>query len=131
MFGGLFCTAFGLTIIALVLYADRSVKSAKRTGVRVTAQVIGHEEKVGTYNSRSYYAKVRFPGPDGRWWEHQSIQGHPKPLQRDYVDVWYDPADPTDVTVDEPGGRSRLVVGVGAGLLFTALGVYWTLDEFR
>ena len=34
-------------------------------------------------------------------------------------------SDPTQVTVDEPGGRSRLVVGVGLGLLFAALGIYF------
>lgn len=131
MFGGLFCTAFGLAVIALVVYGDRSVKAAKHTGVRVTAQVIGQEEKVGTYGARSYYTRVRFPGPDGQWREHLSIQGHSKPVQREYVDVWYDPADPAEVTVDEPGGRSRLIVGICAGLLFTSLGVYWMVDEIR
>jgi hypothetical protein len=29
------------------------------------------------------------------------------------------------VTVDEPGNRSRLVVGVGIGALVVALGVYF------
>ena len=50
---------------------------------------------------------------------------HVGPVHRELVDVWYDPADPTQVTVDEPGGRSRLVVGIGLGLLFAALGVFF------
>ena len=125
MFGGLFFIAFGLAMVALVVYGDRSVTSAKHTGVRVSAQVIGQEVEVGAKGSRFYHTKVRFPGPNGQWLEHVSTQGHSKPVQRELVDVWYDPADPTQVTVDEPGGRSRLYVGVGLGLLFAALGVYF------
>jgi len=125
MFGGLFCIAFGLAMVALVIVGDRSVKSAKHTGVRVYAQVIGQEVELGAKGSRFYHTKVRFPGPNGQWLEHVSIQGHSKPQHRELVDVWYDPADPTQVTVDEPGERSRLVVGVGIGLLVAALGVYF------
>ena len=125
MFGGLFFIGFGLAMVALVVFGDRSVESAKHTGVRVSAQVIGQEVEVGAKGSRFYHTKVRFPGPNGQWLEHVSIQGHSKPVQRELVDVWYDPADPTQVTVDEPGGRSRLYVGVGLGLLFAALGVYF------
>jgi hypothetical protein len=125
MFGGLFCIAFGLAMIAIVIFGDRTVRNAKRTGVRVSAQVIGEEVEVGTQGSRFYHTKVRFPGPNGQWLEHVSIQGHSKPVHRELVDVWYDPADPTQVTVDEPGGRSRLIVGVAIGLLFVALGVYF------
>ena len=125
MFGGLFCIAFGLAMIAIVVYGDRSVTKAKHTGVQVTAHVIGQEVEVGAKGSRFYHTKVRFPGPNGQWVEHVSIQGHSKPVQRELVDVWYDPADPTQVTVDEPGGRSRLIVGVGIGLLVVALGVYF------
>jgi len=125
MFGGLFFIGFGLAMVALVVHGDRSVKSARHTGVRVSAQVIGQEVEIGAKGSRFYHTKVRFPGPNGQWLEHVSIQGHSKPVQRELVDVWYDPADPAQVTVDEPGGRSRLVVGVGLGLLFTALGVYF------
>ena len=128
MFGGLFFIGFGLAMVALVVFGDRSVKSAKHTGVRVSAQVIGQEVEVGAKGSRFYHTKVRFPGPNGRWLEHVSIQGHSKPVQRELVDVWYDPADPTQVTVDEPGGRSRLYVGVGLGLLFAALGVYFIVS---
>lgn len=122
---GLFFIGFGTAMIAVVVYGDRSVKSAKRTGVRVTAQVIGQEVEVGAKGSRFYHTKVRFPGPNGQWLEHVSIQGHSKPVQRELVDVWYDPADPTTVTVDEPGGRGRLVIGVGIGLLVIALGGYF------
>lgn len=128
MFGGLFCIAFGIVMIALVLYGDRSVKTAKRTGVRTTAQVIGEDVKVGVNNTRSYYTRVRFQGPDGRWLEHGSIQGHSKPQQRTTVEVWYDPANPTDVTVDEPGVRSRLIVGLTIGLAITAFGGYLLVD---
>jgi Protein of unknown function (DUF3592) len=125
MSGGVFCIGFGLAMVALVIFGDRSVKNAKRTGVRVSAQVIGQEVEVGSKGSRFYHTKVRFPGPNGQWLEHVSIQGHSKPLHRELVDVWYDPADPTQVTVDEPGNRSRLVVGVGIGALVVALGVYF------
>jgi hypothetical protein len=125
MFGGLFCIGFGLAMVALVIFGDRSVNNAKHTGVRVSAQVIGQEVEVGANGSRFYHTKVRFPGPNGQWLEHASIQGHSKPLRRELVDVWYDPADPTQVTVDEPGKRSRLIVGVGIGLLFAALGVFF------
>ena len=125
MFGGLFCILFGLAMVAIVIYGDRSVRSAKHTGVRVSAQVIGQEVEVGAKGSRFYHTKVRFPGPNGQWLEHVSVQGHSKPVQRELVDVWYDPADPTQVTVDEPGGRSRLIVGVGIGLVFAALGAYF------
>ena len=125
MFGGLFCILFGLAMVAIVIYGDRSVKSAEHTGVRVSAQVIGEEVEVGAEGSRFYHTKVRFPGPNGQWLEHVSIQGHSKPVQREIVDVWYDPADPTQVTVDEPGGRGRLIVGVAIGLLFAALGVFF------
>ena len=128
MFGGLFCIAFGLAMIALVTYGDRDVKAAKRMGVRVTARVVGHEVKVGVNNSRSYYTKVSFPGPGGEWREHVSIQGHSKPVEREIADVWYDPEDPTRVTVDEPGGRSRLIVGTAIGLTISAFGVYLLLD---
>jgi hypothetical protein len=127
MFGGLFCIGFGVAMVALVIYGDRSVKNAKRTGVRVSAQVIGQEVEVGANGSRFYHTKVRFLGPNGQWLEHVSIQGHSKPVQRELVDVWYDPANPTQVTVDEPGGRSRLVIGVGLALLFAALGVFFIM----
>ena len=76
--------------------------------MKVSAHVIGQEVEVGAKGSRFYHTKVRFPGPNGQWLEHVSIQGHSKPVERELVDVWYDPADPTQVTVDEPGGRSRL-----------------------
>ncbi len=125
MFGGLFCIGFRLAMVAVVIFGDRSVKNAKHTGVRASAQVIGQEVEVGAEGSRFYHTKVRFPGPNGQWLEHVSIQGHAKPVHRELVDVWYDPADPTQVTVDEPGGRSRLVVGIGLGLLFAALGVFF------
>jgi hypothetical protein len=125
MFGGLFCVLFGLAMIAIVVYGDRSVRKAMRTGVKVSAQVIGQEVEVGAKGSRFYHTKVRFPGPNGQWLDHVSIQGHSKPVQRELVDVWYDPADPTQVTVDEPGGRSRLFGGVGLGLLIVALGVFF------
>jgi hypothetical protein len=125
MFGGVFCIGFGLAMVALVIFGDRSVKNAKHNGVRVSAKVIGQEVEVGAKGSRFYHTKVRFPGPNGQWHEHVSIQGHSKPMQRELVDVWYDPADPTQVTVDEPGGRSRLVVGVGIGALVVALGIYF------
>ena len=125
MFGGLFFICFGLAMIAIVIFGDRSVKTAKHTGVKVSAQVIGQEVEVGAEGSRFYHTRVRFPGPNGQWLEHVSVQGHAKPVQRELVDVWYDPADPTQVTVDEPGGRSRLIVGVAIGLLFVALGVYF------
>jgi hypothetical protein len=125
MSGGVFCIGFGLAMVALVIFGDRSVKNAKRTGVRVSAQVIGQEVEVGSKGSRFYHTKVRFPGPNGQWLEHVSIQGHSKPLHRELVDVWYDPADPTQVTVDEPGNRRRLVVGAGIGALVVALGVYF------
>ncbi len=125
MFGGVFCIGFGLAMVAIVIYGDRGVKGAKHTGVRASAQVIGQEVEVGAEGSRFYHTKVRFPGPNGQWLEHVSIQGHSKPVQRELVDVWYDPADPTQVTVDEPGGHSRLFVGVGLGLAFTLLGVYF------
>jgi hypothetical protein len=125
MFGGLFCIAFGLAMIALVIFGDRTVRNAKHTGVKVCAQVIGQEVEIGAKGSRFYHTKVRFPGPNGQWVEHVSIQGHSKPIQRELVDVWYDPADPTQVTVDEPGDRGRLVVGIGIGLLFAALGVFF------
>lgn len=128
MFGGLFFIGFGLLMIAIVVYGDRDVNKAKHTGVRVSAQVIGQEVEVGAEGSRFYHTKVRYPGPNGQWLEHVSIQGHSKPLQRELVDVWYDPADPTQVTVDEPGKRSRLVVGVGLGLLCVALGVYFIVS---
>lgn len=128
MFGGLFFIGFGLLMVAIVVYGDRSVSKAKHTGVRVSAHVIGQEVEVGAEGSRFYHTKVRFPGPNGQWLEHVSIQGHSKPLQRELVDVWYDPADPTQVTVDEPGKRSRLVVGIGLGLLFTAIGVYFIIS---
>jgi hypothetical protein len=125
MFGGLFCILFGLAMVAIVVYGDRSVRSAKHTGVRVSAQVIGQEVEVGAKGSRFYHTKVRFPGPNGQWLEHVSVQGHSEPVQQELVDVWYDPADPTQVTVDEPGGRSRLIVGIGIGLLCIALGVFF------
>src|SRR3954462_2182723 len=125
MSGGVFCIGFGLAMVALVIFGDRSAKKAKHTGVRVSAQVIGQEVEVGAKGSRFYHTKVRFPGPNGQWLEHVSIQGHSKPLHREVVDVWYDPADPTQVTFDEPGNRSRLVVGVGIGALVVALGVYF------
>ena len=128
MFGGVFCIGFGLAMIALVIFGDRSVKSAKHTGVKVSAQVIGEEVEVGTKGSRFYHTKARFPGPNGQWYDHVSIQGHSKPMHRELVDVWYDPADPTQVTVDEPGGRSRLVVGVGIGALVIALGFFFILS---
>ena len=112
-------------MIAIVVYGDRSVRNAKHTGVRVSAQVIGQEVEVGSKGSRFYHTKVRFPGPNGQWLEHVSIQGHSKPLQRELVDVWYDPADPTQVTVDEPGDRGRLFIGTGIGLAAAALGVYF------
>jgi Protein of unknown function (DUF3592) len=127
MLSGLFFIAFGLVMGALVVYADRSVKKAKRTGVQVTAQVVGEELRVGAKGSRSYYTKVRFPGPNGQWLEHVSIQGHSKPQRRELVEVWYDPADPTDVTVDEPGGRSRNIVGIGARFIFIAIGIYFMI----
>jgi hypothetical protein len=41
MFGGVFCIGFGLAMVALVIFGDRSVKNAKHNGVRVSAQVIG------------------------------------------------------------------------------------------
>lgn len=129
MFGGLFCILFGLAMVAIVIYGDRSVRSAKHTGVRVSAHVLGQEVEVGAEGSRFYHTKVRFPGPNGQWLEHVSIQGHSKPVQRELVDVWYDPADPTQVTVDEPGGSSRLTVGVGIGLLFAALGVFFIVTS--
>jgi hypothetical protein len=125
MFGGVFCIGFGLAMVALVIFGDQSVKKAKHTGVRVSAQVIGQEVEVGAKSSRFYHTKVRFPGPNGQWLEHVSSQGHSKPVHRELVDVWYDPADPTQVTVDEPGGRSRLVVGVGIGALVVALGIFF------
>jgi hypothetical protein len=129
MFGGVFCIGFGLAMIALVIYGDRSVNNAKRTGVRVSAQVIGQEVEVSAKGSRFYHTKVRFPGPNGQWLEHVSIQGHSKPVQRELVDIWYDPADPTQVTVDEPGGRGRLIVGVGLGVLVVALGIYFIISR--
>lgn len=129
MFGGLFCITFGLAMIAIVIYGDRSVRHAKQTGIRVSGQVIGQEVEIGAKGSRFYHTKVRFPGPNGQWQEHVSIQGHSKPVQRDVVDVWYDPADPTQVTVDEPGGRGRLVVGVGIGLLVVALGAFFIATD--
>ena len=76
MFGGLFFIGFGLAMVALVVYGDRSVKGAKHTGVRVSAQVIGQEVEVGAKGSRFYHTKVRFPGPNGQWLEHVSSQGH-------------------------------------------------------
>ena len=51
MFGGLFLVAFGLAMIAIVVYGDRSVNKAKRTGVKVSAQVIGQEVEVGAKGS--------------------------------------------------------------------------------
>ena len=36
MVGGLFFIGFGLAMVALVIFGDRSVKSAKHTGVRVS-----------------------------------------------------------------------------------------------
>jgi hypothetical protein len=127
MSGGVFCIGFGLAMVALVIFGDRSVKDAKHTGVKVSAQVIGQEVEVGAKGSRFYHTKVRFPRPNGQWLEHVSIQGHSKPLQRELVDVWYHPADPAQVTVDEPGGRSRLVVGVGIGALVVALGIFFIM----
>jgi hypothetical protein len=68
MSGGVFCIGFGLAMVALVIFGDRSVKNAKRTGVRVSAQVIGQEVEVGSKGSRFYHTKVRFPGPMGNGW---------------------------------------------------------------
>jgi len=76
MVGGVFCIGFGLAMIALVVSGDRRVKSAKHTGVKVSAQVIGEEVEVGTKGSRFYHTKARFPGPNGQWYDHVSIQGH-------------------------------------------------------
>lgn len=128
MFGGLFCIGFGLAMIAVVIYGDRAVKKAKHTGVRVSARVIGHAVDFGANGSRFYHTKVGFPGPNGQWQSHVSIQGHSKPLERETVDVWYDPTDPTQVTVDEPGGQSRLFAGVAIGLLAIMLGVFFIVS---